>query len=68
MSMTIQDAKRILEAHGLTVDQTDTATLIVRNAYRDRNGVWQDEALTVTADGRIFGNDFNGTLKQYLGY
>ena len=68
--MTIQDAKRILEEHGLTVDQTDTATLTVRNAYRDRNGVWKDEALTVTADGRIFGSDSYTCIElaQYLGY
>ena len=66
--MSINDAKQILEKHGLTVDQTDTATLTVRNAYRDRNGVWQDEALTLTADGRIFGSDFTGTIREYLGY
>ena len=66
--MTILDAKEILESHGLTVDQTDTATLLVRNAYCDWNGVWQDDALTVTADGRILGNDFEGTLTKYLGY
>lgn len=66
--MTIQDAKRILESHGLTVDQTDTATLVVRNSYRDIYGNWQDEMLTMDDNGMIFGTDFNGTLKQYLGY
>ena len=66
--MTITDAKEILEAHGLTVDQTDTATLVVRNSYRDIYGNWQDEMLTMDDNGMIFGTDFNGTLKQYLGY
>lgn len=66
--MTIQDAKKILEEHGLTVDQTDTATLTVRNAFIDSNGIWWDEELTVMEDGRIFGEDFSGTLKEYLGY
>ncbi len=66
--MTITDVKEILEAHGLTVDQTDTATLVVRNSYRDIYGKWQDEMLTMDDNGMIFGTDFNGTLKQYLGY
>lgn len=66
--MTIKDAKEILEAHGLTVDQTDAATLVVRDAYRDRNGAWQDETLIILDDGRIFGSDCCTTLARYLGY
>ena len=66
--MTIQDAKEILENHGLTVDQTDTATLTIRNAYRDRYGNWQDDTLVVMSDGTIYCEDYVGTLLGYLGY